>query len=150
MLADFLALAALLALGWLGLGSSLVYVVNIFRFHLPFSRTLVAAGVYDTTIHKRVLSSKWIGALVTLLLSVTAATLIVLTARHMGLLLFVALALGTGIGFFRSRHILSNQMGNICRFVRTHIVCMNRKKAAAFLKQTYDLELEKLVPKGKK
>ena len=142
MLRSIVTLVGIFLLSWLGVGCGLVYLWNIVRFQRPFSRTLVQEGVYDQTTHRRCLRTAWIGGLTTLLASAGLTAFLDLRAGLMGLVMTV---LGILVGLFRSRHMLLQPVNNVCRYLRTHLVYMDRKKAAAFLKREYGLDLYRLA-----
>lgn len=143
MLGEIFGFIAVFLVCWLGVGSGLVYVIHIFQFQIPFSRIMVHEGVYDAKTHRNVLTTKWVGGAVTLGGSSALAIWLGLRAGTMGA---VMAGLGILVGFIRGRHLLVNQRGNVVRFVRTHLICMDRKKLAAFLKREYDLDLNQLAP----
>lgn len=142
MLGDILGFIAVFLVSWVGVGSGLVYLIHIFRFQIPFSRAMVREGVYDAATHRNVLTTKWVGAAVTLGLGGALAVWLGLRAGTMGAVMG---GLGVLVGFIRGRHVLFNRRGNALRFARTHMVCMDRKKVTAYLKREYDLDLDQLL-----
>ena len=142
MINDMAGFVLIFLLGWLGVGSSLLYIYNLLRFQMPFSAKMVEATIYDKATHKSILTTAWVGTASILVVSVCGVYFLHGTSIIMTL---VMTGLGGFVALLRGRHFLGWNINNIRRFVRSHIICMDRDKTQQYLQDNYNIALNTWV-----
>ena len=112
------------------------YIINMWRFNVPFSKQLVANGVYDEDMHRRLITGRWISII--LVTAITVAIAVLLTMLTMPVGVFAAV-LSLAAGIFRFRHGYGIKEINIRRFARTHEAVLDKEKFKKFVKQKYNI-----------
>jgi len=136
MIDDIMGFLAAFLVAWLGLAGGFSYGYNFVKTQIPLSMDLVKEGIYGADIHKKVLTT---GILGTLFLVGVSATVVFWTASLNGAMGWLMACLGCSVGLFKSRHMVGNTQGNVARFVKTHLVYMDKEKAAIYFKEKYGL-----------
>ena len=141
MLQDIISFVVVALISWMGIGSSILYGVNLVRFETPFSQEMVQRQIYDEKTHRSIMRTSWTGCLITFAISVAAVGVFVRQNLLMGLVMTAA---GIVVAVIRGRHILGRSNENIRRFVKSHLICMDKDRISQYLLEEFGWTLEQL------
>lgn len=141
MLQDIIGFVVVALTSWMGIGSSILYGINLVIFETPFSREMVEHEIYDEKTHRSILRTSWIGCSVTMAVSLVIVGLFLRQNLVMGLIMT---GVGIFLAFLRGRHILGRSNDNIKRFLKCHLICMDAQKLEPYIKEKFGWCLEQL------
>lgn len=141
MLQDMISFIVVALISWMGLGTGILYGVNLVRFEKPFSQEMVEHQVYDEKTHRSIMRTSWTGCIITVAVSAAAVAVFIRQNVVMGLVMTAA---GILAAVIRGRHILGRSNENIRRFIRSHLVCMEKDHISQYIKEKFGWTLEQL------
>lgn len=121
-------------LGWIGIGSGIVYGRTGRKVYWPLSQELVEHGIYTQQVHRQMMVGLYSGCII--MVGVSLALVIWLGITGSAMTWFMAV-LGVGLGLFKGRNATADPRVNAANFVRSRRIFMDREKAEAYFQEKY-------------
>lgn len=141
MMQQTVAFATAAIISWFGIGASLVYALNLIKFEVPLAKELRACGAYDDKTFRKTVNTSWIGCAIMFLAGCALVALFIRKNVPMGL---VMTAVGIFLAFFTSSRSGGRDREAVRRYLKAHMVTMDKEALSVYVKETYGWELEDL------
>lgn len=136
MIGQILNFIAAFLLGWVGIGSGIVYGRTGRKIYWPLSQDLVAHDIYSEKTHRHLMVGLYSGCIIMTVVSL--GLVIWLGIAGSSMTWFMALV-GVGLGLFKGRHAIIDQRTTVANFVRSRKIYMDPEKAKAYFAEKYNL-----------
>ncbi len=138
MIGQILNFVAAFLIGWVGIGSGIVYGRTSRKVYWPLSKDLVAADIYSAKVHRQMMIGLYSGCIIMELVAVGALVCLGVSSSSGGMT-WVMGAIGIGLGLFKGRNAIADPRVNVANFVRSRKIFMDKEKAEPYFAEKYGL-----------
>ncbi len=122
--------------------SSFWGVVNLFTFHIPYTKLMEEKGIILHGIKGQLLFVKGFGAIFFFVLSVVLSFMLGYWARPSG---FIVSAIVTLLSIWWFKPNVHYDIVNVQRYYRSHHVCMATVKFEGYLQNEFGMKIDELM-----
>ncbi|MFI3313462.1 MAG: hypothetical protein R3Y62_06200 [Eubacteriales bacterium] len=137
MIGQILNFAAAFLIGWIGIGSGIIYGRTSRKIYWPLSQDLVVQGIYSQKVHRQMMIGLYSGCIIMMVVALIA--LLCLGFASGNTMTWVMAVIGIGLGLFKGRNAMADPRVNVANFVRSRKIFMNKEKAEAYFAEKYNL-----------